>query len=96
MKPAKTLLPLNGQLRIAGETFLSPQIGFDLELGVLYLQHPWLGEMILSRTDDLRVYLLDLEIPTIIRMLHRSGGWEPMTLPQLFQFVTASCAAQEG
>ena len=96
MRPAKTLFPLNGQLKIAGHVFFSPQIGFDLEEGLLYLLHPELGELILPCNDDLQVYLLDLEIPTVLRMLHHSGGWESMTLPQLFAMVTAIRSAQEG
>jgi len=90
MRPNRTLLPLNGQLELAGETFFSPQIGLDLEDGVLFLRHPDLGELQLRKEDNLQLRFLDLEIPALLRMLRDDGGWIDLTLAQLFELVTAS------
>jgi hypothetical protein len=87
MRPTRTLLPLNGQLQIAGEIFYTHQLGLDPDCRALYLLHPQLGELVLTPKDALRVRFLDLEIPTVMRMLHAHGGWETMSLCELLDLI---------
>ncbi len=87
MRPTRPLLPLNGQLSIAGETFFSHQVCLDPDDRTLFLQHPQLGDLKIIERDDLIGKFLDLEVPANIRVMQRDHGWETMTLQQLFDYI---------
>ena len=41
MRPRRILLPLNGQLQVAGEIFLNHEVGLDLDDLMVFIWHPW-------------------------------------------------------
>ena len=90
MRTTRTLHPLNGQLRIAGATYFTHQVGIDLEDKILYIQDDILGELVFHEEEPLEMDFLDLEIPAHIRQQQRLDGWEHLTLRQLFDLVLAT------
>jgi hypothetical protein len=45
MRPSRTLLPLNGQLEIAGEIFFNNQVGLELDERIVFIWHPRLARV---------------------------------------------------
>ena len=75
MRPTRPLLPLNGQISIAGETYFSHQVFLYSDDRIMFIPHPQLGELKITEQDDLRLHYLDLDIPAAIRALQRDQGW---------------------
>jgi hypothetical protein len=88
MRPTRPLLPLNGQLSIAGETFFSHQVFLDPDDWILFILHPQLGELKITERDDIMVNSLDQEVPAYIRAMQHDHGWEAMPIRQLLNFIT--------
>jgi hypothetical protein len=88
VRPTRPLLPLNGQLSIAGETFFSHQVCLDPDDRILFIQHPQLGELKITERDDLIVKYLHQEVFACIRAMQHNHGWEAVTIKQLFDLIT--------
>jgi hypothetical protein len=87
MRPTRPLLPLNGQLSIAGEAFFSHHVCLDPGDRILSILHPQLGELKITEQDNLRLHYLDLDIPATIRAQQWAHGWEAVTINQLFDLI---------
>ena len=95
MRPSRTLLPLNGQLEIAGEIFFNNQVGLELDERIVFIWHPRLGELSITETDGILLRFLDMGVPTRIRVQMRDQGWKTMTVKQLLDYVMAFRSTQE-
>jgi len=84
--PTRTLQALNSQPRLAGKTFFTHLVGVDVEAKTLFINHPTLGELVITEFDDIEMQFLDFEVPKIVRSMQMDGGWEDVT-PKFFFFA---------
>jgi len=95
MRPTRTLLPLNGQLEIAGEIFFNHEVGLDLDVRVVFIWHPLLGELAVTEHDGILLRFLDEEVPSWVCAQLGKERWEAMSVKQLLDTFAARRAARE-
>jgi len=90
----RTLIPVNGVVKIAGETFFTQQLAYDPFTNELVIHHPVLHEFRITCNDNLTLEFLDLEVPTYLRQQQINQGWETMTANQFILFLLLTLIAQ--
>lgn len=86
---APLLLQVNYQVKLPGftEPFLSQHMRFDPESKRLLVRTP-MGVVPFSPDDtDIRVSVLDLDVPTYLRNQMKDNGWFEMDMPEFINII---------
>lgn len=96
IRRVRTLTPLNYQIRIPGHAgaFSAPDLRFNPD-GNLLLVKTDFGVVTLGEDDDLRVDVLDLDIPAIMRQQSAREGWVETSLQELIQRLRITFLMEE-
>lgn len=75
------------RLKVPGfaEPFLPRDMRFDPDAGILYLKAP--GITPFYETDGIRVAILDLEVPAIMRQELIHGGWLELAMSEFISVL---------
>lgn len=92
----RVLTPLNYQIRIPGyaREFSSPDLRFDPNTNSLLVRTD-VGIVTLRDDDDMRLEVLDLDTPAILRAQSVGNGWVETSLQDLIQRLRITFLMEE-
>lgn len=89
---APLLLQVNYQVKLPGftEPFMVPHMRFDPESKRLLVRTPMGVVPFTPDDEDIRVTVLDLDVPTYLRNQMKDDGWFEMAMPEFINIINLS------